>query len=295
MDRYPTPRCWTLFDSGLARRNPSSRRKLRAAARRRISSTTTTYCGMHNDFFESQLSRAVARLYQAHFGAVLVDEFQDLSIQQLDLALLSCTQRRTFAGDPLQGIYSWAGASPTHVEAEIRRTCGPPLRLHESYRSSPNVLRAVNSISEQVEPGSSLISAQPDHWPAGGCSARLVLPDRTEEAAALARLPAGILSEDPEASVGIITRAAWRREDINNAFAGEEGFSVRRWDLAIEDPAIVALIQSIVSTLPRGTSVANARLAVQDAVEPADIEVRELIDDASTPWSKAPPPLPAQP
>lgn len=223
---------------------------------------------------------AVARLYQAHFGAVLVDEFQDLSMQQLDLALLSCTQRRTFAGDPLQGIYSWAGASPAHVEEEIRRTCGHPLRLHESYRSSPKVLEAVNSISEQVEPGSSLISAQPDRWPGGGCSAGLVLQDRTEESAVLTRLSAAILNEDPAASVGIITRAAWRRKDINDAFAGEEGFSVRRWDLAIEDPEIASLIQSIVSTLPRGTSVADARLAVLDAVEPSDMEVRELVDNA---------------
>ena len=64
---------------------------------------------------------AIARLYQTHFGAVLVDEFQDLSLQQLDISILSCTDRRTFAGDPHQGIYSWAGAAPAEVEAEVRR------------------------------------------------------------------------------------------------------------------------------------------------------------------------------
>lgn len=223
---------------------------------------------------------AVARLYQAHFGAVLVDEFQDLSMQQLDLALLSCTSRRTFAGDPLQGIYSWAGAALPEVEAEVRRTCGEPIRLHESYRSSPKVLETVNSISELVDPRSSLVSALPEKWSGGGCSAALVFRNFAEEAASLRRLAGEILSRDAEASVGIITRAWWRRKVVDEAFAEEKSFSVRRWDLAIDDPGIVSLIQSTVATLPRGASIAEARFAVLDAVDPADIDGRELVDDA---------------
>jgi DNA helicase-2/ATP-dependent DNA helicase PcrA len=223
---------------------------------------------------------AVARLYQAHFGAVLVDEFQDLSMQQLDLALLSCASRRTFAGDPLQGIFSWAGAAPAEVEEEIRKTCGEPIRLRESYRSSPKVLEMVNSVSEQVDPGSHLVSAQPELWPGGGCSAALVVQDRATEAEMLTRLAGSVLSQTPGASVGIIIRAKWRMEDIDAAFAQEKAFLVRRWDLAIDDPGIVALIQSTVATLPRGTSVADARLAVLDAVDPADVDARELIDNA---------------
>lgn len=223
---------------------------------------------------------AISRLYQAHFGAVLVDEFQDLSLQQLDLARLSCASRQTFAGDPLQGIYSWAGAAPAEVEAEIRKNCGEPIRLHESYRSSPKVLETVNSISERIDPGSSLISAQPARWTEGGCSAALVLHDRAQEAQVLPRLAAEILSCNPEASVGIICRAGWRRGDIDRAFSAETGFPVQRWELAIDDPRIVALIQSTVATLPRGASIADARLAVLDIVDPADVEAREQVDDA---------------
>jgi DNA helicase-2/ATP-dependent DNA helicase PcrA len=223
---------------------------------------------------------AVARLYQAHFGAVLVDEFQDLSMQQLDLAMLSCQSRRTFAGDPLQGIYSWAGASPHEVEAEVRKTCGDPIRLRESYRSAPKVLDVVNSISEQVDPGSSLRSAQPDAWVDGGCSAAIVFQDRAVEAQWLHRLAGAILSENPDASVGIIARAAWRREDIDRAFSGEKVFPVRRWDLAIDDPAIIALIQTAVATLPRGASVEDAQVAVLDSLDPADIDTCELVADA---------------
>lgn len=223
---------------------------------------------------------AVARLYQAHFGAVLIDEFQDLSSQQLDLAVLSCNERRTFAGDPLQGIYSWAGAAPAEVEAEVRRTCGDPIKLHESYRSSPKVLEMVNSISEQVDPGSGLVSALPDEWPGGGCSAALVLQDQDAEAKLAVRLATSIHEAAPTASIGIIARAAWRRKAIDAAFAGQTDVSVRRWELAIDDPATVALIQAAVATLPRGATVADARLAVLDSLDPADVDAKELIEGA---------------
>lgn len=223
---------------------------------------------------------AVARLYQAHFGAVLIDEFQDLSRQQLDLALLSCSLRRTFAGDPLQGIYSWAGAAPAEVEAEVRKSCGTPIRLHESYRSSPKVLAAVNSVAEDVDPGSGLVSAQPEQWPSGGLSAALVFQDRATEAGLLKQLVGAINRSDPDSSIGIITRVFWRRSDIDEAFAGETTLPVRRWDLAIEDPGTVSLIQSTVATLPRAATIADARLAVLDAVDPADIDARELVDSA---------------
>jgi len=223
---------------------------------------------------------AVARLYQAHYGAVIVDEFQDLSIQQLDLALLGCSGRRTFAGDPLQGIFSWAGAAPSEVETEVRRICGAPLRLRESYRSSPRVLETVNSLSEVVEPGSALISAQPGTWRDGGCTAALSSTDREAEAVALLRLSNSIMAGTPEASIGIIVRSKWRNTEIQEAFDGHVPYAVRRWDLAIDDPGTVELIKSTVATLPRGATIDQARLAVLDAVDPADVDSRELIDDA---------------
>ena len=223
---------------------------------------------------------AVVRLYQEHFGAVLVDEFQDLSLQQFDISILSCTDRRTFAGDPHQGIYSWAGAEPAEVQAKVRRTCGDPIMLRESYRSSPMVLETVNSISEQVDPGSGLVSAKPEKWPDGGCSAALVLQDQAAEAALAVRLATSIHDAEPEASIGIIARAGWRRNHIDHAFDKQVDVPVRRWDLAIEDPATVALIQATVSGLPRGATVNDARFAVLDALDPADVDARELIDDA---------------
>ncbi|WP_327418451.1 UvrD-helicase domain-containing protein [Streptomyces sp. NBC_01233] len=60
-----------------------------------------------------------ARLYPLHYGAVPVDEFQDMSPQQLEIALASSSTSRTFGGAPLQGIFSWAGARPAEVEREL--------------------------------------------------------------------------------------------------------------------------------------------------------------------------------
>lgn len=223
---------------------------------------------------------AVARLYRSHFGAVLVDEFQDLSLQQLEIAQLSCASQQTFAGDPLQGIYSWAGAAPVDVEAEILKTCGQAVRLHESYRSSPKVLEAVNSVSEQIDPASRLLSAQPEQWAGEGCSAALIFNDRNQEAQELHDLATGILHHHPEASIGIICRAAWRQEEINQVFGEEKDFPVRRWELAIEDPRIAELIQSIVARLPRNINLEDARSAVLETVDAADVDTREQVDEA---------------
>ena len=223
---------------------------------------------------------AVAHLYQAHFGAVLVDEFQDLSMQQLDVAMRSCTSQRTFAGDPLQGIYSWAGAEPSRVESVVRRVCQDPIRLKESYRSSPRVLDTVNSISELIDPGSKLISAEPHRWGDGGCTAALVFEDRIAEARTIVSTSCAILEGDPTASIGVIVRAAWRRGDIDAASAASPSLPVRRWDLAIDDPAVVALIQSTVAALPSGATLADARAAVVNGVDPADVDARELVESA---------------
>ena len=223
---------------------------------------------------------AIARLYQAHFGAVLIDEFQDLTLQQFDIATLACSERRTFAGDPLQGIFSWAGAAPAEVEAKVRRSCGDPIRLRESYRSSPMVLETVNSISKKVDPESGLISALPNKWPGGGCSAGLVFQDQTAEAKSVTRLATFIHGVRPESSIGIITRATWRMNSIDTAFADCTDTPVCRWNTAIEDPATVALIQSVVARLPRGAKITDARLEVLTSMDSADIDARQLVNEA---------------
>lgn len=223
---------------------------------------------------------AVGHLYRCHFGAVLVDEFQDLSLQQLDIARLSCSMRQTYAGDPLQGIFSWAGASPVEVEREIRTSCPEPILLRESYRSSPSVLATVNSMSRSLGAAAELVSAHPERWPGGGCTSALVAQDRADEARVVSVLSTAILARDSSASVGVISRAGWRRQEIDDAFAPATDFTVRRWDLALEDPRVVALIRETVASLPRGETLEAAHDAVIDAVDPSDVDTLEQVDDA---------------
>lgn len=79
---------------------------------------------------------AVARLYEAHFGLVMVDEVQDLSMRQFGMVLAVGDRRVTYAGDPAQGIYSFAGAEPGEVFDAIHAGGAVVVELNESYRST---------------------------------------------------------------------------------------------------------------------------------------------------------------
>jgi DNA helicase II / ATP-dependent DNA helicase PcrA len=230
----------------------------------------------------------VARLYQQHYGAVLVDEYQDLSLQQLDLAMRTCTTSRTFAGDPLQGIYSWAGAEPKEVGDLLRRECGDPVQLAVSYRSSPAVLAMVNAISASMG-AAPLRAYDPAAWADGGASAALDFATRAAEAEFIAAVCEQITTADPAASVGVISRAAWRRTTIDTALAQRPSIFCRRWDLAAEDPGILDLIRSVVSVMPPGTQLDGARAKVIASLDPGDVDTIEQVSDAITQLGQAAP------
>ncbi|MBC9822846.1 UvrD-helicase domain-containing protein [Terrabacter sp. MAHUQ-38] len=221
----------------------------------------------------------VANLYRQHFGAVLVDEFQDLSPQQLAIALATCAKSRTFVGDPLQGIYSWAGAEPAQVEAQLREICGEPVPLTVSYRSSPNVLTMLNGVSGRLG-AAPLEAADPDAWPDGGASSVLRFPTKNDEATFVAALSAQIVKADPTASVGVIARAGWRRREIDQAFAGMTDVPCRHWDLAIEDPDILERIRVAVAGMPKTISFDHARERIVATIDPSDVDTIEQIEDA---------------
>jgi DNA helicase-2/ATP-dependent DNA helicase PcrA len=221
----------------------------------------------------------VANLYRKHYGAVLVDEFQDLSLQQLAIVLATCTTSRTFVGDPLQGIYSWAGAEPIKVEAELRAICCEPVPLTVSYRSSPAVLAMLNGVSGPLG-AAPLRAARPDNWHGGGASSVFMLAATSDEAFFIATVSQRIVKAYPTASVGVIARSSWRRGDIDQAFARMPGIPCRRWDLAIEDPVILDRLRATVATMPKGTSFAEARKRVLATVDPSDVDTQEQIEDA---------------
>lgn len=230
----------------------------------------------------------VARLYQQHYGAVLVDEYQDLSLQQLDLAMRTCATSRTFAGDPLQGIYSWAGAAPREVGDVLRGECGEPVQLTVSYRSSPAVLAMVNGVAAPMG-AAPLRAHDPAAWPGGGASAALDFSTRAAEAEFIAGACEQITTADPAASVGVISRAGWRRAAIDAALAQRPSIPCRHWDLAVEDPAVLDLIRGVVSGMPAGTRLDDARARVIAALDPGDVDTIEQVGDAIDQLAQAAP------
>jgi len=238
---------------------------------------------LHND--------AVANLYRHHYGAVLVDEFQDLSPQQLDIALRTVTACRTFVGDPLQGIYTWAGARPVEVETQLRSLCGPPLSLTVSYRSSPAVLSVVNAVSAPMG-GPPLTAAEPARWPGGGAAASATFATGIAEGRWITAQCTAIMARDPAASIGVIARAGWRRRVVDSAFASSD-VPFTRWDLAIDNPAVVDILRAAWRSLPARSDIdalermALSGLAADDSdtfndVADAITDLRDMAADAGS-------------
>ena len=220
----------------------------------------------------------VARLYRAHFAAVLVDEFQDLSPQQLDIALRTCETSRTFVGDPLQGIYSWTGARPIHVERVLRRIAGEPRGLGVSYRSSPRVLEVLGAVSVQLG-GQPLTSHAPDQWFEGGIAALEAFATGEDEADFIRHSAAAILADQPSATIGVISRMGWRRELIDVAFASSN-LPCTRWDLTVDNPRIVDLISAAVTRLGGSPSVQDLKAHFVATLDVADIDTLGEVVDA---------------
>jgi len=94
---------------------------------------------------------------QQRFRHILVDEFQDTNIAQLELLyLLSGEQRNVFVvGDDAQAIYRFRGASFGSFTLFLERFAavrpgGDTTRFHisltENYRSTPNILRVATHV-----------------------------------------------------------------------------------------------------------------------------------------------------
>jgi DNA helicase II / ATP-dependent DNA helicase PcrA len=169
----------------------------------------------------------IAAFYQNHFSAVIVDEFQDLTPQQLRIIQAIGAGKTTYAGDLAQGIYSFTGADPHAVLAAIRSEGVREIAFSESHRSSPKVLEAVNSLSPWTG-GQTLTCARPDQWPDGGAGAVQGFIDLPSEATWIVESARKLLDRFPTHRIGIIARLNDRLEQID-VEAAASGLSVHRW------------------------------------------------------------------
>ena len=148
--------------------NDTARKTLRANARR------LAYLGPVEEFqrrkregglldFSDQLVLATRIVREApavraqvrdEFQAVLLDEFQDTSVIQMELlSLLFHDHAVTAVGDPNQAIYGWRGASASSLERFLDRFQDGPARpgqtltLSTAWRNDRNILRAANRVA----------------------------------------------------------------------------------------------------------------------------------------------------
>lgn len=221
----------------------------------------------------------IAKLYQNHYGAVLVDEFQDLTPQQLEIVLRTCTTSRTFAGDQFQGIYSWAGARPIEVSDTLAALCTEHITLTRSYRSSPAVLEAVNAVAADLGATHRLRSHDPGTWPGAGHSIAVSFANEHAEAQAVVDLAQSITTALPQASIGIITRSDWRAREITAALASAS-IPTTHWDAPLESPEVASLLHQALQRYPASATVDEVADLMLDELATEDPHHRSDIEDA---------------
>lgn len=190
-------------------------------------------------------NECVADLYAMHFGAVVVDEFQDLTLQQLRIINRIGYKRTTFGGDRAQGIYSFAGARPIEVDKAVRTECTNVIEFSESHRSSPAVIETVNALTP-ITLGQKLSSAHPDSWPSGGLSGAINHQSPTEEAEWIVKVSRAILRWVPNHRIGVLSRTASRRKFVDEAFAKVD-VPQFRWDDALLDTDTAKLVKAMLA------------------------------------------------
>jgi DNA helicase-2/ATP-dependent DNA helicase PcrA len=183
----------------------------------------------------------VARLYRAHFGMTMVDEVQDLTVMQYEMVRAVGGDTVTYAGDPAQGIYTFAGADPSEVFARIRALDPQVVEFNQSYRSAPAVLRAVNGLAA-IMGSTELFCATPERWPDEGHVISIERRNRSEEAAAVAVLIEQ-LTADPNLTVGVVGRTATRSNELKIAVHGR-GIDFEDWGLPTHVPGVVSLLRT---------------------------------------------------
>lgn len=219
---------------------------------------------------------AVARLYQAHFAMVMVDEVQDLTMRQLGMVKAIGGKRVTYAGDPSQGIYTFAGAQPDEVFAAIYDEVPTIVELDESYRSSPRVLDCVNSLCP-LTGAAPLSCGAPDTFPDKGQVLRLERANTEVEAQALAEW---LLTHDlSDISVGIVSRRWPRLNHVREAVKGRD-IPHTDWASPTHLPRVVELLKRFVEGATGATDLEKVdalEVLCRQAVAPDDAETHDEI------------------
>lgn len=214
----------------------------------------------------------VARLYRSHFGAIVVDEYQDLTAQQFRVLSLLGDGNITYAGDLAQGIYSFTGADPVAIDAAIRATCDDVIKFNESHRSSPSVLGMVNAMNA-LTGGEDLVAADPDSWPSGGLAGTRRFVDAAGETDWVIKLARVILARAPGHRVGVMSRIKSRLRFIDDALQGQD-VPVHRWDDGVLDTETAVIVRTTLARVNLGDlfAASNQLACLRDLADLSGIE-----------------------
>lgn len=240
-----------------------------AIERQRIAERRLTYDDLPRLAELILANDTVAGLYRNHFSAVVVDEFQDLTPQQLRIVNRIGYGKTTYAGDLAQGIYGFAGAVPAEIDRQVRAECLDVIEFAESHRSSPAVLSMVNALTG-LTGGQELTAALPDSWPSGGLAAGVKFGSVDDEAKFAVNFAETILKNAPNQRIGVISRTASRRRFVDAA-AALSGLPVHRWDDGVLDTDTARIIKAMLGRLKIG-DLRAASDPVQHLRDLADIE-----------------------
>jgi len=195
---------------------------------------------------------AVVHLYRCRFPLVVVDECQDLTRSQFQIAERMSGRALVLAGDRAQGIYGWARADPAWVYDQMADRAPLTVALTASHRSSPAVLRVVSAVATALG-GTDIECADPAQWPDGGAVSAFAYPDTWAEAESLLPLIQADIAADPGATVGVMARTQWRRRELEAA-AREADMAFELWDHPVHRPRVVQLLRR---HLPMATARAD--------------------------------------
>jgi DNA helicase-2/ATP-dependent DNA helicase PcrA len=95
----------------------------------------------------------IRRIYEERFDHVLVDEFQDTSTIQYQLARAwsAGSGNLTVVGDPDQSIYSWRSADIRNLKYFVRdHRDAAEVQLNNNYRSTQQILDAANAVIDRA-------------------------------------------------------------------------------------------------------------------------------------------------
>jgi len=88
-----------------------------------------------------------AEALRKRFRYIMIDEFQDTSLQQYGLVRAFASENICAVGDDDQSIYSWRGANFGNMEKFENDNPGMvEIKLERNYRSTPMILEAANSL-----------------------------------------------------------------------------------------------------------------------------------------------------